>query len=458
MSSTTRRAPEAELGVERVGELAQRAAALVAVEADVAAGGVLVCDHGSCRLPGCPSRAPRLRRRRGGRLGSRPASAAAERASQDRRGAGVERERRGARSGAGRLRAPRARDRDDVRRQLEQPGERDLGRRRAERLRRSRPAGRGGRARRRGAARRAASARSRAIPSSSQRSTIPPRSARSSWTLSATWTAAIGASSSASSSCPRLTFESPTRATSPRRAAGRARAPRCATASADRARGSGTGRSAGRRAPRGSPRSRARIALARPSGTHAPPGRRHPALGHDPGARRGAAVAQRAGEQPLVVAESRRRGRTRARCRTRSRPPRPRPRSSRARAASSRSGSVERRMQPRPMRSSEVSSQPGRFRRRSVRDKRGLDFDPWGSRTLARPFRRQVREYVNALARRGARTGHRARWDPAVAGETIRAIVADAEAAERDGGWPGIRSTVSQRTSTCARCISVARA
>ena len=28
-------------------------------------------------------------------------------------------------------------------------------------------------------------------------------------------------------------------------------------------------------------------------------------------------------------------------------------------------------------------------------------------------------------------------WDPAVAGETIRAIVADAEAAERDGGWPG---------------------
>jgi hypothetical protein len=28
-------------------------------------------------------------------------------------------------------------------------------------------------------------------------------------------------------------------------------------------------------------------------------------------------------------------------------------------------------------------------------------------------------------------------WDPALAREAIGAIVADAEAAERDGGWPG---------------------
>ena len=48
-----------------------------------------------------------------------------------------------------------------------------------------------------------------AIPASSQRSTTPPRSARSSNGLSATWTAATGASSSASSSWRRLTFATP---------------------------------------------------------------------------------------------------------------------------------------------------------------------------------------------------------------------------------------------------------
>ena len=53
------------------------------------------------------------------------------------------------------------------------------------------------------------------IPSSAQRSTTPPRSARSSKGLIATWTAAIGASSTASSSCVRLTLQTPMRATRP---------------------------------------------------------------------------------------------------------------------------------------------------------------------------------------------------------------------------------------------------
>ena len=54
-----------------------------------------------------------------------------------------------------------------------------------------------------------------ATPASAQRSTTPPRTARSSNGLSATCTAAIGASSSASSNWRRLTFDSPTRRTSP---------------------------------------------------------------------------------------------------------------------------------------------------------------------------------------------------------------------------------------------------
>ena len=53
------------------------------------------------------------------------------------------------------------------------------------------------------------------IPSSAQRSTTPPRSARSSKGLIATWTAAIGASSTASSSWVRLTLQTPMRATRP---------------------------------------------------------------------------------------------------------------------------------------------------------------------------------------------------------------------------------------------------
>jgi DNA-binding transcriptional MerR regulator len=58
------------------------------------------------------------------------------------------------------------------------------------------------------------------------------------------------------------------------------------------------------------------------------------------------------------------------------------------------------------MRSSEASSQPGRFRRRSVRDASGLDFDPWGSRTLDRqcPRRRgnrhRGRDEIGEFARR----------------------------------------------------------
>ena len=109
-------------------------------------------------------------------------------------------------------------------------------------------------------------------PSSVQRATTPPRSARSSNGLRATCTAAIGASSSASSSWVRVTFASPTRCTVPLQPDARARAPTFAMGSAGRAHGAGTGRSA-------SPSSAARlasqsaaIAFARPSGTQAPLG------------------------------------------------------------------------------------------------------------------------------------------------------------------------------------------
>ncbi len=54
-----------------------------------------------------------------------------------------------------------------------------------------------------------------AMPAASHRSTTPPRSARSTNGLSATWTAVTGISANASSSCGRLTFATPTCRTSP---------------------------------------------------------------------------------------------------------------------------------------------------------------------------------------------------------------------------------------------------
>lgn len=107
---------------------------------------------------------------------------------------------------------PGARDRYDGGRELQQPRERDLSRGcvkrfrdACERLVTSNAAG---------TMRRGEWAIT-AIPVSAQRSMTPPRSARSSKGLNATWTAVIGASSSASSSWERLTFERPTCLTTP---------------------------------------------------------------------------------------------------------------------------------------------------------------------------------------------------------------------------------------------------
>ena len=90
--------------------------------------------------------------------------------------------------------------------------------------RRSRRVHRDAPARERGVARRAASGRARRFRARRSDRAIPPRSARSSKTLIATWTAAIGASSTASSSCARLTLQTPTRRTRPSSTSSRERA------------------------------------------------------------------------------------------------------------------------------------------------------------------------------------------------------------------------------------------
>ena len=94
--------------------------------------------------------------------------------------------------------------------------------------------------------------------------------------------------------------DAPRRARRPR--AARARAPTCATASAGRAHERDRGRSAARRARRGSPRSR------RGSSSRGRPGpRRRPAAPSRPSSRsaRAGGAAQRAGEQPLVARRTR---------------------------------------------------------------------------------------------------------------------------------------------------------
>ena len=194
-------------------------------------------------------------RRRAARRGGGPQPA--ELAHEELPLAGLELEARRGRTSARSLGPTSPGDRDDDRREPEQPRERDLGRGRSCASATSASSSR--RARRPGARRgppRGECATS-AIPSSSQRSTTPPRSARSSKGLSATWTAAMGARSSASSSWPRgdvrdadaldeaVVDESRERAHGrpPRRARGPAR-------------GRGRGRSAARPGLRGSPRSR----------------------------------------------------------------------------------------------------------------------------------------------------------------------------------------------------------
>ena len=239
-------------------------------------------------------------------------------------------------------------------REVEQPRERDLGRRRAVRVARPRASAcRRARRRARGAARRAASARSARYPRSTQRSTTPPRSARSSNGLSATCTAAIGASSSASSSWPRFTFATPTRGTRPSstsRASARTR--RRATASAGRARGGGRGRSGGRRAPRGSPRSRRGSPSRGRPGPSAPAGRAMPPF---------VTIRARVGRQHAASARASSRSlwpssfgpRPYARAVSNTVTPAPAAAAIVASArSSSRSASVESRMQPRPIRSS----------------------------------------------------------------------------------------------------------
>ena len=196
-----------------------------------------------------------------------------------------------------------------------------------------------------------------AIPSCSQRSTIPPRRAPSSTTLSATCTAATGASSRASSSWWRLTLTEPTRVTRPSSSSRASARTDVATAFADRARGAGKvdGRppSAARLASQSE-----RIGLGPAVGHPAAPGTGHAALGHDasaraaPHRRQSAASSRSSRPSSAVVApvgarsvEHRDAGVDRRLDRRRA------PRSG------SRSASVDRRMQPRPMRSSEGASQ-----------------------------------------------------------------------------------------------------
>ena len=135
MSSTIRRTPDASVSSSASASSRKRAAALVAVEPDVAAGDVLL---GDAALPGSRDAHHEdhvrvvLRRAAGVRASrARPA----ERAGEGGAVVGVELERRGAGRGARRLGPPGARDRDDDGREVEQPGERDLGRGRAARVR-----------------------------------------------------------------------------------------------------------------------------------------------------------------------------------------------------------------------------------------------------------------------------------------------------------------------------------
>ncbi len=206
-----------------------------------------------------------------------------------------------------------------------------------------------------------------AIPSSAHRSTIPPRSALSSNGLSATCTAAIGAIPSASFNWPRLTFESPTARTRP---SSRSRAS-ARTEVLHGVRGSGAWtryRSIARPSSAARLASQSvRMAFARPSGIHPPPARVIPpfvtirARDLEPGRRRARATSlslcpSSASPWPYARAVSNTvtRASTAAAIVSRA-------------SSSSRSCSVDRRMQPRPMRSSEAASQSGRLRTRRVR-------------------------------------------------------------------------------------------
>ena len=258
-----------QLRVERVGEVAQRARALVAVEAAVPAGDVLLGEAASSPPRRCPSRARRPRRASASRrargrgrpsaarssaASSRVAAREAETAVSGRRAPGIATTAGDcARSHASATSAGVA---DRVR-----ATEASASFRASAPARRTPPNG---------------ECAMTATPASAHRSTRPPRSARSSTRLSATWTAATGASSSASSSCGRLTFATPTRRTRPS-STSRASARRVVrhgvrgSGAWTRYRSIGSPSSATRLASQS-----ARIVFARPSGTQPPPSRRIP--------------------------------------------------------------------------------------------------------------------------------------------------------------------------------------
>ena len=198
---------------------------------------------------------------------------------------------------------------------------------------------------------------------STQRATTPPRIALSSYGLSATCTAATGTSASASSSWSRLTFDTPMRLTRPS-SASRASARKVVRHGV---RGSGAWmryRSISRPSSAARLASQsARIDFARPSGTHRPSGRAIPPL-VTIRARRSALQRRSAEASSLSLLPY-----ARAVSKT------VMPASTAALMVStasseSRLSSVDSRMQPRPMRSSESSSHPRELRSRTVSSSR----------------------------------------------------------------------------------------
>ena len=265
-----------ELVVERLGEVAKRAAALVAVEPDVAAADEPSATW-SCRRRGCPSRArpPSPRPRPSGvRASGRCARTPTERLELPaRRARAVPRARRSGRSPVVRApgiatRAARARA---ARRGRPRPGVASLrGRDRAERLVSGEAAGaRGGPP--------SGECAITASPRSSQRSTTPPRRARSSNGAQRDLRRRRSARARAPRRAGRALRSRRRRGgRGPRRRAVRGRAASSATACAGPARGRGRGRSEGRRAPTRLASQSARSRDARPSGSQRPPSRAMP--------------------------------------------------------------------------------------------------------------------------------------------------------------------------------------
>jgi hypothetical protein len=123
-----------KLVLERLGKLAQRSSTLVAVEADVTSGDVLVGDPALPRS-GDAHDDNHLRVIQRSRSFDPSRTRCAERASEGYAFTLIEVESRSAGRGTGGLRATRTGDRDHCRGHVEQPRERDLGRSDAARFR-----------------------------------------------------------------------------------------------------------------------------------------------------------------------------------------------------------------------------------------------------------------------------------------------------------------------------------